>query len=59
MKAGTTSDQAQKKYIELVEACKTKYGFDAKATKSANGEAISAADLKKFDDLAKQTGKTY
>ena len=57
--AGVTPEQAQKKYIELVESCKKKYGFDAKATKSANGEAINDADLKRFDTLAKQTGKTY
>lgn len=59
VKNGVTPQQAQQKYIELVKSCKQKYGFDAKATKSANGEAISAADLKKFDDLAKQTGTQY
>ena len=57
--AGVTAAQAQQKYIQLAETCKQKYGFDAKATKSANGEAIKDTDLKRFDELAKQLGKPY
>lgn len=52
-------EEAEEKYIKLAETCKEEYGFDPKATKSANGAAITAEDLKRFDELVKETGKTY
>lgn len=54
-----TAEEAEEKYIELVSECKKEHGFDAKATKSANGDAIKAEDLKRFDELVKETGTTY
>jgi hypothetical protein len=59
VKAGTTPEQAEKKYIELVKSIKEKYGFDPKATKSANGDVIKDVDEKRFQELSQQLGKTY
>ena len=59
MDAKLSQKDAETKYIELAKQLREKHGFDAKAKKSANGEDISDKDLKRFDELAKETGTTY
>ncbi|CAF9932117.1 MAG: hypothetical protein GOMPHAMPRED_006494 [Gomphillus americanus] len=57
--AKLTPADAEKKYIELAGKLREKHGFDASVEKSANGEQIKDADLKRFDELVKETGTTY
>ena len=59
MDAGLTPANAEEKYIKLAEQLREKHGFDASSKKSANGEVINEADLKRFDELVKETGTTY
>ena len=46
-----TAAQAQQKYIDLVEECKKKYGYDASRKTQADGKAITAEKLKRFEEL--------
>ncbi|MCJ1444315.1 MAG: hypothetical protein MMC23_004816 [Stictis urceolatum] len=57
VEAGLTPADAQKKYIELVEAKKKELGYDPKKTTMENGKKIEPEKQKRFEQLSKQLGK--